>query len=79
MSTPLTHDAMVRVKDGTGDWQCVRCRRRGSIAHINAAPCPNPSTAREQVKNLFDAIEGKLDVVGISAEALTSGRDKDEN
>ena len=64
MSTPLTHDAMVRVKDGTGDWICVRCQRRGTIVEINAEPCPRPSTPKEQVQNLFDALEGKLGTPG---------------
>jgi hypothetical protein len=46
----LTHN-MIR-RNG-GHWQCVDCHRYGTIAEINAVPCPKPTDV------VLDAIGAK--------------------
>ena len=48
----LTHN-MKRRRDGV--WECVDCKREGTIAEINDVACPTPTAAGS---NLIDAIEG---------------------
>ncbi len=52
MST-LTHNMRKR-RDGV--WECVVCKREGTIAEINDVSCPKPAKGNKAV---LDAIEGR--------------------
>lgn len=61
MSVVLTHnmrrESTLDEWIGGSAWTCVNCRRAGTIAEINAVPCPAPPAQSED--QVLDAIEGK--------------------